>query len=77
MSYLKDTCINNVTELMEPLGKVGLIPCLQSSQKSYQAGIGTSGYFGNLKKKNTPKLTGIAGMSDGKYLAWLLVLRVY
>ena len=29
------------------------------------AGIGTSGYLGDLKKRNPPKLTGIAVKSDG------------
>ena len=67
----------------KPHGNVGLIPCLQSSVRSLQkphqvskechflAGAGTSGYFGDLIKRNLPKSTGIAGMSDGKCLAWL------
>ena len=35
----------------------------------FLAGGGNSGYFKDLKKRNLPKSTGIAGMSDGKYLA--------
>lgn len=29
------------------------------------AGLGTSGYLGDLEKRNPPKLTGIAVKSDG------------
>jgi len=65
---------------IKPLGNISLIPCLQSSQQPHQvseechflAGAGTSVYFRNLKKRKSPKSTGIAGMSDGKHLAWLL-----
>ncbi|CAK7312883.1 hypothetical protein VULLAG_LOCUS17102 [Vulpes lagopus] len=61
----------------KPLGNGGLIPCFQSSLQPHQvskechflAGAGTSGYFGDLVKRNPPTST---GMSDGKYLAWLL-----
>jgi len=71
-------------EPIEPLGTVGLIACLQSSQQPYQvskeyhflAGAGTSGYFEDLKKRNLPKSTGIAGMS-GKHMAWLLASGGY
>ena len=70
---------------IEPLGNVGLIHCLQSSQQPYQvskkchflAGAGTSGYLGDLVKRNSPHSTGIAGLSDGKYLAWLLAWKGY
>ena len=70
---------------IKPLGNVGLIPSLQSSQKPHQvseeghflAGAGTSGYLGDLMKRNLPNSTGIAGLSDGKYLAWLLAWRGY
>ena len=63
-----------------PLGNVGLVPCLLSSQQPQQvgkdghflAGAGNSGYLGDLTKRNLPNSTGIAGLSDGKYLAWLL-----
>ena len=63
--------------VIKPLGNVGLISCLQSSQQPHQvskeghflAGAGTSGYFGKLKKKNAPQSTGIADKSDDKYLA--------
>jgi len=55
------------------LGNVGLIPCLQSSQQPHQvskechflAGARTSGYIGDLMKRNLPTSTGIAAMSDG------------
>ena len=65
--------------------KHGLIPCLQSSQQPHQvnkechflAGAGTSGYFGDLMERNLPKSTGITGMTDDKYLAWLLAWRAY
>ena len=70
---------------IKPLGKVGLVPCLQSSQQPHQvskegyflAGAGTSGYLGDLMKRNSPNSTGIAGLSDEKYLAWLLAWRGY
>ena len=70
---------------IKPLGNVGLMPCLQSSQQPYRAnkechflaGAGTSGYLGDHVKRNLPKSTGIAGMSDGKYLAWFLAWRGY
>ena len=65
---------------IKPLGNVGLIPRLEISQQPYQVskeghfpvGAGTSGYLGDLMKRNSPNPIGIAGMSDGKYLAWLL-----
>ena len=70
---------------IKPLGNVGLIPCLQSSQQPHQvskeghflAVAGTSGYLGDLMNRNLPNSTGIAGLSDGKYLAWLLASRGY
>ena len=65
---------------IKPLRNVGLIPCLQSSQQPHQvnkeghflAGVGTSGYLGDLVKRNSLNSTGIEGLSDSKYLAWLL-----
>ena len=71
--------------VIKPLGTVGLIPCLQSSQQPHEvseechflAGAGISGYIWDLKKRNPPTSTGIVGMSDGKYLAWLLAWRGY
>ena len=67
------------SEAIKPLGNVGLIPCLWSSQQPRQvskechslAGAGNSGYFGDLMKRNLPKSTDIAGISDDKYLALL------
>ena len=61
---------------IKPIGSVGLIPFLYSSQQPYQlskechflAGAGTSEYFGDLEKRNSPKSIGSVGMSEGKYL---------
>ena len=70
---------------VKPFGTVDLIPCLQSSQQPHQAskgcyslaGEGTAGFFGGIRRRNSPKSTGIAGMSDGNYVAWLLAQRGY
>ena len=65
---------------IKPLGTVGPIPCLQSCQQPHQVSQEChflAGYFGNLRKKNSPKSTGSAGMPDGKYVAWLLAWRGY
>lgn len=72
-------------EAIKLLGNVGRVPCLRSYQQPHQVskechsleGAGTSGYFGDLTKRNLPKSTGIVGRSDGKYLAWLLALEDY
>ena len=37
---------------------------------SFLAGAKNSGYFGYLKKRNLPKSTDIAGMSDGTWLGF-------
>ena len=65
---------------IKPLGSVGLMPCFQSSQQPHQVSEEChflAGYFGNLRKQNWPRWTGIAGMPDGKYVAWLLARRGY
>ena len=62
-----------------------LTPWLQNSQQPYQMskechfleGARNSGYFRVLEKRNLSKYTGIAGMSDDKYLAWLLAWGGY
>ncbi|XP_077743454.1 splicing factor, proline- and glutamine-rich-like isoform X1 [Canis aureus] len=55
----------------KPLGNGGLIPCFQSSQQPHQvskechflAGAGTSGYFGDLVKRNPPTST-VSGLGS-------------
>ena len=46
------------------------------SKDYFLAGARTSGYFGDLMKRNSPKFTGIAGITDGKNVAWLLAKRL-
>lgn len=67
-------------EPMMPLGKIGLVPCLQSFKQLYQvskeshflAGPGNSGYLGDLEKRGIhPNLYISLGKSDSKSLAWL------
>ena len=82
---LKGTKVDFITWSQIVPWTVGLVPCLQSSQQPHQvskechslAGAGASGYFGDPRKRHLPKSTGIAGMSDGKYVAWLLARRGY
>lgn len=61
-----------MVDLMEPkklLGETGLVPYIQGSQKHYQvsndghflAGTRTSGYNGDLEKKNELKYISLAG----------------
>ena len=68
---------------VKPLGDVGRIPGPElptaspgSKECQFLAGAGASGYPGDLEKRNTPKSTGITGMSD-KYWTWLLAWRGY
>lgn len=73
---------------IRPLGfptLVGQIPHIQGSQQPHRVstkchfltGAGTSGRLRYLMKTKVPKLTGVADMSDGKNLAWLLAWRGY
>ena len=78
---------NAKIDFMEPiktLGKIGLVPWLQGSQKPYQvskeghflAGAETSGYLGELESREIHlNLYLLQAKSDDKSLAWLLIFK--